>query len=71
MCGQCCRVFAKNGFVTPRITDGLEKKSYINFIPKHKISCKNFKIKADIQHNLLLSYNVLLIKYVDIHMVEL
>lgn len=21
--GQCCRVFAKNGFVTPRITDGL------------------------------------------------
>lgn len=22
MCGQCCKVFAKNGFVTPRITGG-------------------------------------------------
>jgi len=22
MCGQCCRVFAKNGLVTPRITGG-------------------------------------------------
>lgn len=23
MCGQCCRVLAKNGLVTPRTTDGL------------------------------------------------
>lgn len=26
MWGQCWRVFAKKGFVTPRITDGLEEQ---------------------------------------------
>ena len=27
MLGQCCKVLAKNGFVTPNITGGLEKEN--------------------------------------------
>jgi len=31
MCGQCCSVLTKNGFVTPRITDGLQQ-----YHPSHR-----------------------------------
>lgn len=27
MCGQCCRVFAKKGLVTPRMTEGLQRET--------------------------------------------
>lgn len=32
MCGQCCSVLAKNGFVTPSMTEGLKCRRYFSEI---------------------------------------